>query len=151
MKKNRKKPYIYLCSRVSPNARPLNDRVARSLRRAGFEVFVPHEEEVNNQPSGTVLKPEDVFNLDFAAMRRADLCVVVGRTGKDCAWEQGWFAGKQVPLYFVPFGDVTWLESPMMIPGLKANMVLESPANCGVKILAHFLGRKLPGRTKGDF
>src|SRR5271157_5725379 len=103
-----KKLSVYLCSRVAPNARPLNDRVAKSLRKAGFSVFVPHEEEVNNLPPGASLSPEKVFELDFGAMTKADLCVVVGRTGKDCAWEIGWFYGRRVPIYFVSFGDQTW-------------------------------------------
>lgn len=141
MRVMRKQPYVYLCSRVSPNARPLNDRVARSLRRAGFKVFVPHAEEVNNLPLGVQLDPQQVFDLDFTGMRQADLCVVVGRTGKDCAWEIGWFAGRGVPTYFVTFGDTTWFESPMTIPSLSENLVLETPAKCGIKILKHYLLR----------
>ena len=40
---------------------------ARRLRGAGFECFVPHEEELRVDPT-----PEDVFDLDFEALSRSD-------------------------------------------------------------------------------
>ncbi|HSD65707.1 MAG TPA: nucleoside 2-deoxyribosyltransferase [Vicinamibacteria bacterium] len=40
---------------------------ARRLRGAGFDCFVPHEEELGVDPT-----PEDVFGLDFEALSRSD-------------------------------------------------------------------------------
>jgi nucleoside 2-deoxyribosyltransferase len=133
-----KKPYVYLCSRIAEEARPLNDRVAASLRAAGFEVYVPHEQKPNNPT------PEDkaagrwdvatIFKLDYEAMERADICVVVGKTGRDCAWEKGWFYAKEIPIFFVPNGDESWKTCPMLIPGFTEFPHLHDPDTVGEAI-----------------
>lgn len=137
---------IYLCSRVAYDARPLNNEIARSLRQAGFEVYVPHEEAPNN------LSPEDIeharydvetiYKMDFAAMNRSDICVAVGRLGKDCSWELGWFYANGIPVYHVPAGDETYLTSPMTLPTLASKLQLNEAA-------AFLASRYLAERTVG--
>lgn len=116
---------IYLCSRVALDARAENMQVATILRNAGFEVYVPHEQAPNNLSQEDIdqgrYDRETIFKLDFAAMRKADICVVVGRTGRDCAWEMGWFSAKGVPLFFAPLGDTTFETCPMLLPGLTTS------------------------------
>lgn len=113
---------IYLCSRVAYDARPLNSQVAAALRGAGHLVYVPHEQAPNNLSASDIengrYDVETIFKIDFAAMNKADTCVVVGRVGKDCAFEIGWFTAKKIPIFFVPASDETWKTSPMLIPSL---------------------------------
>jgi nucleoside 2-deoxyribosyltransferase len=120
---------VYLCSRVAYDARPQNDVVAKSLRDAGFEVYVPHEQAPNNLSTEDMeagrFDKETIFKMDFAAMKAADLCVVVGRVGKDCAWEIGWFYARSIPIHFVPCGDITWETSPMLIPSLNESIIFQ--------------------------
>lgn len=135
-----KKLYVYLCSRIHEEARPLNDRVAKSLRDAGFEVYVPHEQKPNNPTAEDKAAGrwdvETIYKLDSEAMRRADLCVVVGRTGRDCAYEIGWFHARGVPVFFVPNGDVTYRTCPMLIPALTEQPQLHNPDTVGDVVLA---------------
>ena len=51
----------------SPAERDFLASCARRLRGAGFDCFVPHEEELRVDPT-----PEDVFDLDFEALSRSD-------------------------------------------------------------------------------
>jgi nucleoside 2-deoxyribosyltransferase len=133
---------VYLCSRVAYDARPFNNIVAQSLRDVGFEVYVPHEQAPNNLTQDDIehgrYDRETIFRLDFAAMNRADVCVVVERTGRDCAWEMGWFFAKGIPIYFVPGEDKTWETCPMLIPGLQEQIPF--PERAGVYILNHLEG-----------
>lgn len=109
--------YIYLCSRVAADARPLNDEVAATLRSAGHTVYVPHEQAPNNPADGRYNK-ELIFEMDFAAMNRADQCVAVGRLGRDCSWELGFFYAKNIPITYVPLDNSDHVTSPMLIPAL---------------------------------
>ena len=93
---------IYLCSRVAKDAHEMNNAVAKALRELGHSVFVPHEQHYNQIMAGTAHLVEDVtiYCQDMDAMLEAELCVVVGRVGVDCAFEVGWFQGAQVPTYW---------------------------------------------------
>lgn len=126
---------IYLCSRVAQDARKENAIVASSLREAGFKVYVPHEQLSNNDG---LFNKEAIYKIDFAAMNKAELCVVVGRIGRDCAWELGWFAAKGIPICFVPCGNTDWETSPMLIPCLS-NMVHIIDATKAGESLKHLL------------
>lgn len=128
---------IYLASRVALDARMLNSRVAESLRRCGFTVYVPHEEKPNNPTDGRFDKDE-IWRHDFAAMNSADLCVVVGRFGKDVSAEVGWFYARGVPTFFVPGGDTTFDDSPMLRPALNRYPHILNPEKTGEEILAHY-------------
>jgi nucleoside 2-deoxyribosyltransferase len=132
---------IYLCSRVAHDARPLNNIVAQSLRDYGFTVYVPHEQAPNNLTQEDIeqgrFDKETIFQIDFAAMKQADLCVVVGRVGKDCAWEIGWFYGKNIPIYFIPSDDTTWDTSPMIRPALMQHPAILDPTEAG-RVLQHW-------------
>lgn len=111
---------VYLCSRIAYDARPLNNKVAASLLKAGFEVYIPHEQAPNNPiPDGGRFDAETIFRLDYTAMQRSNVCVAVGRLGKDCAWELGWFYANKIPIIFVPGDDETWKQSPMTLPSLN--------------------------------
>ena len=116
----------------------MNDAVAKSLRAAGFEVYVPHEQAPNNLTAEDIAEgrydKETIFRLDFAAMQQSDACVVVGRTGRDCAWELGWFAKAEVPVFFVPAGDLTWNTCPMLIPTFNSFPHIESPEAAGFMV-----------------
>lgn len=146
------KQYVYLCSRISEDARPLNDRVAKSLREAGFEVYVPHEQKPNNPTAEDKAAGrwdvKTIFKLDYEAMVKADLCVVVGRTGRDCAWEQGYFYAYAVPVYFVPSGDESYLTCPMLIPGLTGNPQIHNPDTAG-EVIAALMAAKEPRLSAG--
>ena len=86
---------IYLSSRVAEDAHQVNNRVAAFLRRAGFSVFVPHEAAHNRAPGAT---EEEIYRADMSEMLQADVCVVVGRIGVDCAFEVGWLQNHGVPM-----------------------------------------------------
>lgn len=86
---------VYLSSRVAPDAHAVNDRVAAFLRRIGLSVFVPHEAGYNHAPGAS--DPE-IYSADMAEMMQADLCVLVGRIGVDCAFEVGWLQNHEVPI-----------------------------------------------------
>lgn len=87
---------VYLCSRVAQDARPLNNEVASALRGAGFDVFVPHEQPVNNY---TGASDKEIYVQDMTAMKESQFCVAVGRMGVDCSFELGWFQGRGLPIY----------------------------------------------------
>lgn len=131
------KPFVYLCSRVAKDARPLNSIVAKSLIANGFEVYVPHEQAPNNPADGRFCA-EDIYHYDFAAMQKADLCVVVGKTGKDCSFEIGWFSAKSIPVFFVPAGDTSYLDTPMALPALTSYPLIEATDNAGEQVARHF-------------
>lgn len=123
---------VYLCSRVGYDARPLNERVAQDLEAEGFEVYVPHREAPNNLSQEDIdnarFDVETIFKMDFAAMNRSDLCVAVGRMGKDCSWELGWFTARGIPIYHVPAGDESYLTSPMTLPSLQSKLSVDGAA-----------------------
>lgn len=123
---------IYLCSRVAYDARPLNERVAQSLEYAGFEVYVPHREAPNNLSKEDIEQArydvETIYKMDFAAMNRSDICVAVGRLGKDCSWELGWFYANGIPVYHIPDADETYLTSPMTLPTLASKLTVKDAA-----------------------
>jgi len=114
---------IYLCSRVAYDARPFNDQVAKALRDAGHDVYVPHEQAPNNLTQDDInagrYDKATIFEIDYNALSKSDLVVAVGRLGKDCAWELGYAYGVGIPVVHVPGDDVTWETSPMMLPGLN--------------------------------
>lgn len=93
---------IYLISRVAEDARQLNMKAANNLRRAGHEVFVPHT-AAYNQADNADSTDEDVYRQDMAEMLTADIAVVVGRIGVDCAFEVGWFQNHGTPtVWYAP-------------------------------------------------
>jgi nucleoside 2-deoxyribosyltransferase len=145
---------VYLCSRVAYDARPFNNIVAQSLRDVGFEVYVPHEQAPNNLSQEDIEEgrydKETIFRIDFEAMNKADLCVVVGRFGKDCSWEIAWFFATGIPIYFVSAGDETWQQCPMIIPSLSQNPKIEDPALAGtyVKFLQKVRPKKFWEKVK---
>lgn len=113
---------IYLCSRVRKESRPFNDRIATSLESL-FEVYVPHRTAPNNPVDGRY-DAETIFQMDFAAMKTADICVVAGGdVGKDCSWEIGYFFAQGIPIYFVPNESDAYLSSPMLVPSLHNTII----------------------------
>jgi nucleoside 2-deoxyribosyltransferase len=106
---------VYLCSKIKKAAQHINDEVAEGLRRAGFEVFVPHEapHNLNNADDYTV------FKQDYFELSKADLIVVVPGIGVDCAWELGWASASGLPIYAYTDRDVTLCDHPMVKPNIK--------------------------------
>lgn len=127
---------VYLCARVAAEARPANKRVALSLEKFGFSVYLPQEQAPNNPDvsKGERYDAETIFKLDFAALSSADIYVVVGKFGKDCAWEIGWAAAVGKPIFFVPNGDESWLDTPMVIPSLNQYPQLTNLDTVGAEI-----------------
>lgn len=133
------KPRVYLCSRVAQDAREGNERVAQALEAAGFQVYVPHRQAPNNPVPGERFDHEKIFRYDMDAMLYADACVVVGRTGQDCAWEMGWFFSRGLPIVHVPLGDEAWQSSPMVRGGIERK--LNSPWNAHREALEAVLAK----------
>lgn len=98
---------VYLCSRIAKDAHAVNNVVAETLRDAGHDVFVPHEQHYNQIMAGTddQVPDSEIYEQDFAAMKTSRICVVVGRVGVDCAWEIGWFSANGV--------RVLWFDPPV--------------------------------------
>lgn len=88
---------IYLCSRVSLDAREKNELVATALEQAGYLVYVPHRQKFNNFSGST---DREIYEQDMAAMKKSDACIIVGENGTDCSMEIGWFYGREVPLFW---------------------------------------------------
>ena len=103
---------VYLCSRVGKDAHIQNEAVAKTLRKAGIGVYVPHEQEVNSEKGSR--DHNEIFKLDHEAMLTADLCVVVPRIGNDCCGELGYFAAKGVPILAVGDWNLDFLGDPMI-------------------------------------
>jgi nucleoside 2-deoxyribosyltransferase len=129
---------IYLCARVGYDIRPTTSKVATSLRTVGFTVYNPAEEAPNNLSEDDIREGRydvaTIFKMDYAAMKQADICVVVGRIGRDCAAEVGMFAAWEVPIYFVPGEENDYRKSPMLIPWLEQNPPL-TVENVGAVLL----------------
>lgn len=140
-----KKPVkLYLCSRTAFDARLTNLRVANGLKKAGYDVFVPHLAP-HNQADNPNVQDLDVYRYDKAEMMVADACVVVGRIGVDCAWEVGWFQANGVPVvWYVPTGvDVG--RSPMLSTVDRVKSVVGV-----VKFLKKYLPQKRVEDAKGS-
>lgn len=94
-----KKPKVYLCARVSPDAHDINNRIAEFLS-PHFNVFVPHQKEAELKEPKV---PLEIYNLDLEAMKEAAICVTIAPYGKDCSWEMGHFVGENKPIFmYVP-------------------------------------------------
>jgi nucleoside 2-deoxyribosyltransferase len=115
---------IYLCSRVAPAARRLNDKVASYLRTRGYDVFVPHEAPYN-QFDRPGLSDEDVYRQDMAEMMTADIVVAVGRVGVDCAFELGWFQAAGVPTVWYTPKSADVGRHPMLYAVTRTSLLTE--------------------------
>lgn len=142
---------IYLCSRVAADARALNDHVAKALRQNGHEVFVPHEHEASKDGA-------DPFPRDMSEMQRAEVCVAVGRLGRDCAAEVGWFhARDRAKVQWVPgltgteyINNVRELAcSPMMVGMVQAIDLHCLVANLTRRVIM-FVGQSLNSKKTGE-
>ena len=115
---------IYLCSRTAPDARDLNDKAARFLRRVGYQVFVPHEAPYN-QADHPEIPDSTVYKLDMAEMTLSDACVVVGRIGADCGFEVGWFQAQGVPVAWYVSTTTDVGRCPMLYKVPKFKLLTE--------------------------
>jgi hypothetical protein len=107
-------PMIYLCSRLTPEARRWNDEITREIE-GSVSLFRP--QDVNfNALSGADLDCA-AYGADFKGMMAADMLLVLPPYGRDCAWEMGWFcgAGRPVIAYVEEGGD--WLRDAMVKGG----------------------------------
>lgn len=108
---------IYLCSRLTEAAKQWNDLICKELDTE-FSLFRPQDIDLNG------ISTEDmdyaIYQADFKGMNHSDVLLVLPPYGRDCAWEIGWFCGKEKPAiaYVEAKGD--WLNDAMVKGGLTA-------------------------------
>lgn len=125
---------IYLCSRLTEEAKQWNDVISKELD-GEFSLFRPQDVDLDDIPA------KDLDNLayqaDIRGMNQSDLLLVLPPYGRDCAWEIGWFCGKEKPTIAYVEADGVWLRDAMVKGGLTAiitsdpilyNTLLNDPA-----------------------
>jgi nucleoside 2-deoxyribosyltransferase len=125
---------IYLCSRLTEEARNWNDVVTKELQD-GFIMFRPQDIDLNNLVhkesilNNVAQKEFDlaVFKADLAGMQSSDMLLVLPPYGRDCAWEIGWFSGQEKPAIAYAENEGPWLGDAMVKGGLTA-IVTNNPA-----------------------
>lgn len=108
---------IYLCSRLTEEAKKWNNEVCQELKNE-FCIFKPQDVDLSCLPA--VAKDQAAYQADFEGMQAADLLLVLPPYGRDCAWEIGWFCGQQkiALAYAEAKGD--WMADAMVKGGLTA-------------------------------
>ncbi|MBA2729023.1 MAG: hypothetical protein H0U49_12735 [Parachlamydiaceae bacterium] len=109
--------HIYLCPPLTETAMAYNNEICGELDEE-FLLFQPQDPSLN-----TFLDSQrnlETFQEDFVEMLNADLLLVLPPYSRDCAWEIGWFCGKQRPAiaYAEMAGD--WMSDAMVKGGLTA-------------------------------
>jgi len=106
---------VYLCARLSKEARAWNDEVSKCLGE-GFEIFRPQDIELGGLEGGEL--DLAAYTADLQGMRSADVLLVLPPYGRDCAWEMGWFCGKGKRAIAYVENDQGWLRDAMVKGGL---------------------------------
>src|ERR1700722_7594836 len=108
---------IYLCSRLTEAAMQWNDIISGELD-AEFSLFRPQDLVLNG------ISADDmdcaIYQADFKGMNESDLLLVLPPYGRDCAWEIGWFCGKEKPAIAYAEIEGDWLRDAMVKGGLTA-------------------------------
>ena len=109
--------HIYLCSRLTEAAKKWNNEICQELN-SEFCIFRPQDVDVSD------FTPIELdwaaYSLDLEGMKDADLLLVLPPYGRDCAWEIGWFCGKQKPAIAYAEIEGDWLLDAMVKGGLTA-------------------------------
>ena len=143
---------IYLCSRLTDAAKQWNDTISGELD-GEFSLFRPQDLSLDNISADDIDRV--VYQADFIGMNQSDVLLVLPPYGRDCAWEIGWFCGKEKPAiaYAELGGD--WLHDAMVKGGLTAiitndpvlhNLLLNDPETAAKSHLIpskHELGRTI--------
>lgn len=115
--------HIYLCSRLTEAAKQWNDIISEELDPE-FTLFRPQDIDLNGVSVGEM--DDAIYRADFEGMNQSDVLLVLPPYGRDCAWEIGWFCGKEKPsiAYVETEGD--WLRDAMVKGGLTAIITNDS-------------------------
>lgn len=116
--------HIYLCSRLTEAAKQWNDIISKELE-AEFSLFRPQDIDLGG--ISTDLLDDAAYRADFPGMDQADLLLVLPPYGRDCAWEIGWFCGKEKPAIAYVEAEGNWLRDAMVKGGLTA-IITNDPA-----------------------
>lgn len=110
-----KKPRIYLCARLSEEARQWNNEVTNVLT-SDFTLFRPQDLDLRGCPESHI--DWVAYLADFRGMFDCDLLLVLPPYGRDCAWEIGWFCAQGRPTIAYTEGKDEWLRDAMVKGGL---------------------------------
>ncbi len=108
---------IYLCSRLTEPAKKWNDVISQGLANE-FYIFRPQDIDLEGLSGGNL--DVAIYNGDFEGMTNSDALLVLPPYGRDCAWEIGWFCGKERPAIAYVENEGDWLGDPMVKGGLTA-------------------------------
>lgn len=116
LNKNEKK-CIYLCSRLTTEAKNWNDIVTENLT-TDFDLFRPQDIKPSNIPNS--YKDLAAYEDSMKGMLQSEILLLLPDYGRDCAWEIGWFCGqgKSAIAYVEKEGD--WMRDAMVKGGLTA-------------------------------
>ncbi len=108
---------IYLCSRLTEVAKLWNNEVSKELD-VEFRIFRPQDINLDG------IQASDIdwfaYQADLEGMNQSDILLVLPPYGRDCAWEIGWFCGKERPAIAYIENEDEWLRDAMVKGGLKA-------------------------------
>jgi nucleoside 2-deoxyribosyltransferase len=106
---------IYLCSRLTKEARQFNDQLMKYLDDR-IVVFRPQDVDWSSYPDE--LLDEVYYRKDISAMENADLLFMIIPYGRDCAWECGWAKGAKLLTIAYVESDLNWYRDAMVKGGL---------------------------------
>jgi nucleoside 2-deoxyribosyltransferase len=109
--------HIYLCSRLTEAAKQWNDIISEELD-AEFTLFRP--QDVNLDAVSANEMDYAIYQADFNGMNQSDILLVLPPYGRNCAWEIGWFCGRQKPSIAYVEAEGDWLHDAMVKGGLTA-------------------------------
>lgn len=107
---------VYLCARLSKAAKEWNNEVSKEL--PSFELFRPQDFDVDLLPE--IEKDWAAYQFDIQGMQNADMLLALTPYGRDCAWEIGWFEGKNKPSIIYSEVDGDWIRDAMVKGGASA-------------------------------
>lgn len=110
---------IYLCSRLTQNARAWNDLICEELYFDDeIDLFRPQDVDLSHLTAFE--KDYAAYYADLEGIQHSDLLLVLPPYGRDCAWEIGWFCGaKKVTLAYIESVE-EWLRDAMVMGGISA-------------------------------
>jgi len=114
---------LYLIARISKDAHDWNEKVCSEFK-APVEIFVPHHHNPYNLEHPKI--PQPVVDTDMNAMKAADIGLALPEFGNDCAFETGWFVGKNKPLVYFVGDQLHWLRD-WMIKGSLTRVITNNP------------------------
>ena len=132
---------IYLCSRLTETAKQWNDVVSEELS-SEFTLFRPQDIGLDGISMNEM--DDAVYREDFKRMNQSDVLLVLPPYGRDCAWEIGWFCGREKPAVAYVETEGDWLRDAMVKGGLTAiitndlvlyNLLLSDPATAAKSYL----------------